>query len=237
MIFFAATVNKRLHVDQIKFCFTSCKKSLIVGVILSDVYIRLTGYCPLKAFRSSRCYHDSISHRWGTALYGFRAPWMCVCNTELGTSCDTTVATIWHWVKVAVSRDFSAFFLHESNPPCQKIWISLRRQIFQKNHVSLFISGPGGLDSWRKKANKSRDTVTLSPALLLQHACHCSIFVFQFIFNLMACGKGNANQPIEDFITQAGQLDARADANDARADANDARADANDARILLFSPH
>ena len=48
-------------------------------------------------------------------------------------------------------------------------------------------------------------------------------FVFQFIFNLMACGKGNANQPIEDFITQAGQLDARADANDARADTNDAR--------------
>jgi hypothetical protein len=29
--------------------------------------------------------------------------------------------------------------------------------------------------------------------------------MFQFIFNLMACGKGNANQPIEDFITQAGE--------------------------------
>jgi hypothetical protein len=29
------------------------------------------------------------------------------------------------------------------------------------------------------------------------------VFLFQFIFNLMACGKGSANQPIEDFITQA----------------------------------
>ena len=27
--------------------------------------------------------------------------------------------------------------------------------------------------------------------------------IFQFIFNLMACGKGNANQPIEDFITHS----------------------------------
>ena len=26
---------------------------------------------------------------------------------------------------------------------------------------------------------------------------------FQFIFNLMACGKGNANKPIEDFITHS----------------------------------
>ena len=29
-----------------------------------------------------------------------------------------------------------------------------------------------------------------------------SIF-FQFIFNLMACGKGNGNQPIEDFIVHS----------------------------------
>ena len=26
---------------------------------------------------------------------------------------------------------------------------------------------------------------------------------FQFIFNLMACGKGNGNQPIEDFIVHS----------------------------------
>ena len=26
---------------------------------------------------------------------------------------------------------------------------------------------------------------------------------FQFIFNLMACGKGNNNKPIEDFITHS----------------------------------
>ena len=27
--------------------------------------------------------------------------------------------------------------------------------------------------------------------------------LFQFIFNLMACGKGNGNQPIEDFIVHS----------------------------------
>ena len=39
--------------------------------------------------------------------------------------------------------------------------IFLRKRIFQQNHFSLFIRGPGGFDS-RKNANKSRDTAALT---------------------------------------------------------------------------
>ena len=42
-----------------------------------------------------------------------------------------------------------------------KIRIYSRKRIFQQNHFSLFISGPGGLDSYNKKMPKN--LVTLPP--------------------------------------------------------------------------
>ena len=102
---------------------------------------------------------------------------MCVCNTELGTSCDTTVATIWHWVKVAASRDFSAFFFY-MNPThlVKKFGYLCENKSFRKTMLACLSVAQAGWIHGEKKANKSRDTVTLSPALLLQHACHCSFF-------------------------------------------------------------
>ena len=40
-------------------------------------------------------------------------------------------------------------------------WISPWKQVFQQNHVCLFIRGPGRLDYWENNAKKSRYTATL----------------------------------------------------------------------------
>ena len=58
----------------------------------------------------------------------------------------------------------------------QKFEYLCENKSFRKTMLACLSVAQAGWIHGEKKANKSRDTVTLSPALLLQHACHCSFF-------------------------------------------------------------
>ena len=69
------------------------------------------------------------------------------------------------WNKIIVKNSrFSGLWFFENQSFVKRA--ARENESFQQNHFSLFIRGPGGLDSWENKNSKqSRDTATLKSTL------------------------------------------------------------------------